>query len=82
MEKISKVIKEIKKIDGLLVQETQKRLDNLTKPRGSLGRLEELAKKIVGMTGNPHPMLRKKVIFTLASDHGVAQERVDRKSVV
>lgn len=76
MEKINKVIKEIKKIDGLLVQETQKRLDNLTKPQGSLGRLEELAVKIAGITGNPNPALKKKVIFTLAGDHGVAQEGV------
>ncbi|MFH1245418.1 MAG: nicotinate-nucleotide--dimethylbenzimidazole phosphoribosyltransferase [Candidatus Omnitrophota bacterium] len=76
MKKLNSVIGKIEKIDGVLIQETQKRLDNLTKPQGSLGRLEELAKKIVGITGNPHPPLQKKVIFTLAGDHGVAQEGV------
>lgn len=52
------------------------RLDNLTKPQGSLGRLEELAKQICGITGKENPRLNNKVIFTLAGDHGVTDEGV------
>ncbi len=55
---------------------TQKRLDNLTKPINSLGRLEELAKLIVGISGKENPEIKNKVIFTFASDHGVAAEKV------
>ncbi|MCX5703942.1 MAG: nicotinate-nucleotide--dimethylbenzimidazole phosphoribosyltransferase, partial [Candidatus Omnitrophica bacterium] len=47
-----------------------------TKPQGSLGRLEELAKLIVGITGLENPCLKNKVIFTLAADHGVTEEKV------
>ncbi|MDO8488638.1 MAG: nicotinate-nucleotide--dimethylbenzimidazole phosphoribosyltransferase [Candidatus Omnitrophota bacterium] len=68
--------KKIVKIDQGLMKKAQKRLDSLTKPQGSLGRLEELAKQIVAITAKESPELRNKVIFTLASDHGVAEENV------
>lgn len=76
MEKIKKTLKEIKKIDYPLMQKAQERLDSLTKPQGSLGRLEELAKQIAGITGTLKPSLKHKVIFTLAGDHGVSVEKV------
>jgi nicotinate-nucleotide--dimethylbenzimidazole phosphoribosyltransferase len=52
------------------------RQDDLTKPRGSLGRLEELAIRIVGMTGEEAPSLARKLIVVMAGDHGVAREGV------
>ncbi|MDO8720930.1 MAG: nicotinate-nucleotide--dimethylbenzimidazole phosphoribosyltransferase [Syntrophales bacterium] len=58
------------------MEEAQKRLDNLTKPPGSLGRLEEFARRLVAITENRLPMLDKKLIFTFAGDHGVAEEGV------
>ncbi len=76
MERIEEIIKRIKPVDERLMQETQKKLDNLTKPIGSLGRLEEFAKRIVGITGKNNPSLKEKVIFTFAADHGVAEEGV------
>ncbi len=76
MDKIKKTIAKIEKIDYSLVKKTQNRLDNLTKPQGSLGKLEELAKLIVGITGKENPILKNKVIFTLAADHGVTEEKV------
>ena len=51
-------------------------MDQLTKPPGSLGRLEELACRLVEMTGNDPPVVRRPVIFTLAADHGVVAEGV------
>ncbi len=45
MDKIKQTIDAIERVDFSLAEETQKRLDNLTKPQGSLGRLEELAKQ-------------------------------------
>jgi len=76
MRKIKETIKEIRELDYGLMQKTQERLDNLTKPRGSLGRLEDLAKLIVGITKKEYPVLQNKVIFTLAGDHGVTEEEV------
>ncbi|MCX5814913.1 MAG: nicotinate-nucleotide--dimethylbenzimidazole phosphoribosyltransferase [Proteobacteria bacterium] len=53
------------------------RLDNLTKPMGSLGRLEEFAQQLVAITGQKMPpAISKKAIFTFAGDHGVAEEGV------
>jgi nicotinate-nucleotide--dimethylbenzimidazole phosphoribosyltransferase len=76
MRTIKEVTDKITGLDKKLMEETQIRLDNLTKPQGSLGRLEELAKVIVGITGKENPELKHKVIFTLASDHGVTEEGI------
>lgn len=76
MDKIKGALSKIEKIDDSLAQKTQERLDNLTKPQGSLGRLEELAKQIVEITKNENPSLDKKIIFTMAGDHGVCEEGV------
>ena len=59
-----------------LYEAAQKRLDSLTKPLGSLGRLEEFAKRIVAITGDTMPSLDRKAIFTFAGDHGVTDEGV------
>lgn len=76
MKIIDCVIENISGLDYELMKKAQDRLDNLTKPQGSLGRLEELAKIIVGITRTASPELKNKVIFTLAADHGVAEENV------
>ncbi|MBE3586995.1 MAG: nicotinate-nucleotide--dimethylbenzimidazole phosphoribosyltransferase [Thermoanaerobacteraceae bacterium] len=54
----------------------QSRLDSLIKPPGSLGRLEELAVRLAGMTGNPRPVINDRVIIIMAGDHGVVAEGV------
>jgi nicotinate-nucleotide--dimethylbenzimidazole phosphoribosyltransferase len=62
--------------DAHLAAEARRRLDRLTKPRGSLGRLEELVARAVAITGAPAPRIEAPVIFTLAGDHGVVDEGV------
>lgn len=76
MEKLKETVSRIEKIDFSLSKKTQKRLDSLTKPQGSLGRLEELAKQVVEITKKDNPELKNKVIFTMAGDHGVVCEGV------
>jgi len=51
-------------------------LDRLTKPVGSLGRLEELAAQYVAISQMLPPVMPEPVVFTLAADHGVARESV------
>jgi len=70
------ILKEIRAVDRSLYQKAKERLDNLTKPKGSLGRLEEFAKRLVAITGVDMPSLDKKAIFTFAADHGISQEGV------
>jgi len=53
----------------------RRHLDALTKPTGSLGRLEELAVRLVALRGAP-PSVERPVVFTFAADHGVVAEGV------
>jgi len=76
MHRLNETIGRIERIDYALAARTQARLDHLTKPQGSLGRLESLAKQIVEITRSDDPKTGNKVIFTLAGDHGVAREGV------
>lgn len=76
MKKLEATIKKIKPTARELMEPTQKRLDNLTKPIGSLGRLEEIAKQIVCITGQEKPKIKHKIIITMAGDHGVVEEGV------
>ncbi len=73
---IQDIIRKIPTPNGSFMEKAQRRLDNLTKPQGSLGRLEEFAKQLASITENTMPVLDKKVIFTFAGDHGVAGEGV------
>ncbi len=52
------------------------RIDNKTKPRGSLGRLEELAQRLCGIQRTAEPRVDKRTIVVMAGDHGVAAEGV------
>jgi len=58
------------------MRRVRERLDQLTKPVGSLGRLEELAARLAGITGATLPRLSHKAVIILAADHGVAAEGV------
>jgi nicotinate-nucleotide--dimethylbenzimidazole phosphoribosyltransferase len=53
-----------------------RRLNSLTKPLGSLGRLEEIAARVVAIREELRPDCSNKVIFTMAADHGVTDEGV------
>lgn len=66
----------IKPVDRAWYGTAQQHLDNLTKPAGSLGRIEEFARRIVAITENRNPVIGRKVIFTFAGDHGVVEEGV------
>ncbi|GAB1481447.1 nicotinate-nucleotide--dimethylbenzimidazole phosphoribosyltransferase [Treponema sp.] len=51
-------------------------LDGLTKPRGSLGKLEDYCVKLATIQGRVPPQIRKKAVYVFASDHGVTEEGV------
>jgi len=69
-------IAKIGPLDGAAMGQARARQDILTKPQGSLGRLEELSVWLAGVTGNPLPQIRHKLIVTAAGDHGVAAQGV------
>jgi len=67
---------DIKPVEKKFLELAWKRLDNLTKPPKSLGRLEEIAARLVAIYEDPMPEIKKKVVFVFASDHGVTEEGV------
>jgi len=54
----------------------RRRLDSLTKPQGSLGRLEELAVQVGLIQGTDMPSVGRKAMLLFCADHGVAEEGV------
>ncbi|OVE74854.1 nicotinate-nucleotide--dimethylbenzimidazole phosphoribosyltransferase [bacterium E08(2017)] len=76
MEKLNKTIETISPVQTDLTDTIQAHLDDLTKPRGSLGRLEEIAMQYCLVRNTSEPELPVKKIFCFAGDHGVAAEGV------
>ncbi|HAJ94692.1 MAG TPA: nicotinate-nucleotide--dimethylbenzimidazole phosphoribosyltransferase, partial [Actinobacteria bacterium] len=66
MGKLEDIIKKIQLPDPALLKMAQAKLDDLTKPQGSLGRLEELAKQMVSITGSLSPVIDKKAVLVMA----------------
>lgn len=74
--KLEKILNSIKPLDQKAMAAARQRQDTLTKPHGSLGRLEELSIHIAGIKADPMPRLENKAIITMAADHGVVAEGV------
>lgn len=64
------------KLDMRRYQEAQARQDSLTKPPGSLGRLEDLAARLAAMQAVVYPRVDQVWISVFAADHGITDEGV------
>lgn len=76
MNLIEKTVKSIETLNENRMEEAQARLNNLSKPRGSLGKLEDIAIQLAGITGELYPVIENKYHMVMAGDHGVADEGV------
>lgn len=76
MSLLEQTLVDIKPLNKEMEFIAQERLDNLTKPPGSLGVLEDLVKRIAGIRGEEPSSLLKKTHILLAGDHGVVAEGV------
>ncbi|ADL06949.1 nicotinate-nucleotide--dimethylbenzimidazole phosphoribosyltransferase [Thermosediminibacter oceani] len=76
MKLLEEALKNIGDLDEISMKKAKERLDNLTKPRGSLGILEDLAVKMAGIKRELYPKIKNKVITIMAGDHGVVEEGV------
>src|SRR5512134_3164403 len=74
--KLKEIIEQIPPLDETAMQSARARQDTLTKPRGSLGRLEQLSIQLAGMKANPFPSVERKAVIVMAADHGVTREGV------
>ena len=76
MERLKKILDNIISPDKTLYVKARERLDKMAIPRGSLGRLEEFAQRVVAITGTLNPEIKKKAVVVFAGDHGVVEEGV------
>jgi nicotinate-nucleotide--dimethylbenzimidazole phosphoribosyltransferase len=73
---LEKTLDAIKPANADTAGKAKARLDNLTKPRGSLGALEECAWRYLAARGDFDADIAKPTILTFAGDHGVAKRGV------
>lgn len=73
---LEQTVGRIRALDEGAMRDAEHRLDRLTKPPGSLGRLEEIARQAAGVTGLLNPDLSRKAVVVMAGDHGVCAEGV------
>lgn len=69
-------IHHIRPLDSSAEQAAAAHLDQLTKPPGSLGKIEELVVRLAGITGETHASYDRKAVIVMAADHGVVEEGV------
>lgn len=62
--------------DSRAMAAARARQEKLTKPRGSLGRLEELSVRLAGIQRKAQPKIKRKAVIVMAADHGVVAEGV------
>jgi len=75
-EQLAAVVASVSPTDPLAEDCAWARLDSLTKPPRSLGRLEELAARVARVQGTDRPAVETKAIIICAGDHGVVAEGV------
>ena len=69
-------LKQIRPISTKWLDRANERIDNLVKPKGSLGMLEEMAARVVAIREEEMPEIPAKEVFVFAGDHGVVSEGI------
>ena len=69
-------LKRIRPVSGRWIETAHERWDSLTKPKKSLGMLEDLVARVVAVREEELPALGGKEVFVFAGDHGVVSEGV------
>ncbi|MFC1668933.1 nicotinate-nucleotide--dimethylbenzimidazole phosphoribosyltransferase [Spirochaetota bacterium] len=73
---INRTIEGIGKLNEEVMEKAQERLNYLLKPPGSLGRLEDIARQLAGITGEINNEISKKTIIVMGGDNGILEENV------
>jgi nicotinate-nucleotide--dimethylbenzimidazole phosphoribosyltransferase len=76
MDLLNETIKSIGTLDENSMAAAKARQETLTKPPGSLGRLEDISIRVAGIQGKARPQIERKAIITMAADHGVVAEKI------
>jgi nicotinate-nucleotide--dimethylbenzimidazole phosphoribosyltransferase len=75
-DELARLVERIGPLDDAAMEAARVELDRKTKPRGSLGRLEELAIRYAGIRGSARPDAPRAAIVVAVADHGYAEEGV------
>ena len=73
---IAQALNEIRPADADAMRRAEDRQLTLTKPPGSLGRLEEISIRLAGILGTERPRIGGKAVIVAAADHGVVAQGV------
>jgi len=76
MEILQEAVNSICGLDSVVVAAARQRADNLIKPMGSMGKLEDYYVQLCGITGELFPELSKRAIVVMCGDHGIVEEGV------
>lgn len=76
MELLQKTLDAIAPTDRAVMAAAQKEIDYCLKPPGSLGKLEDIARQVAGITGKIHNRISKKAIVVMMADNGVCSEGI------
>lgn len=76
MRLLTQTLAAIQPTDRLAMAAAQREMDYCLKPPGSLGKLEDIARQIAGITGQIHNAIRKKAIIVMMADNGVCAEGI------
>jgi nicotinate-nucleotide--dimethylbenzimidazole phosphoribosyltransferase len=71
---LRRTMDKVGRLDEKAMASARERENQLTKPTGSLGRLEDIAVQLAGVQGKPLPQIKNKAIIVMAADHGVVAE--------
>lgn len=74
--RLAEAIAVIRPLDAKALAAARHRQGRLTKPPGSLGRLEEVSIQLAGIFGDERPRIRRKTVIVAAGDHGVVAQGV------
>lgn len=76
MSILENTVNNIDSLDKTSIEQAKKRLDRLIKPKGSLGKMEDICIQLAGIHKSKYFDTSKKVVIAFGADHGVYEEGV------
>lgn len=76
MQLLTQTLEAIRPVDRAAMAAAQREIDYCLKPPGSLGKLEDIARQIAGITGQVHNEIKRKAIVVMMADNGVYAEGI------
>ena len=83
MSILENIVNSIDSLDETSIEQAKKRLDRLIKPKGSLGKMEDICIQLAGIHKSKYFDTSKKIVIAFGADHGVYEEGVspDHQSI-